>query len=108
MLLLSFFLFRLEADPKPSPVAATIPSQKPVAPAPVQQSKPMGPSKVMASAAVRLYKINQSTRAYEPVENSAMLGCAILGTGLNFQILVYNAQVTYYVFSLIVTCFISY
>lgn len=48
----------------------------------------------MASAAVRLYKINQNTRAYEPVDNGSMLGCAVLGTGLTYQILVYNAVVS--------------
>jgi hypothetical protein len=47
----------------------------------------------MASAAVRLYKMNPTTRAYEAIENGSMLGCAILGTAVSYQILVYNAQV---------------
>lgn len=47
---------------------------------------------IMTSATVRLYKINQSTRAYEPVEGGMPLGCAILGMGLTYQILVYNGQ----------------
>jgi hypothetical protein len=86
---------RIEAEQKPAaaPVPAPTKAAAPVAQSAPQPSKPLGPSKVMASAAVRLFKINQSSRAYEPVDNGSMLGCAILGTGLNFQILVYNAQV---------------
>jgi len=49
-------------------------------------------NKIMASAAVRLYKVNPATGAFEPHEGGTMLGCVLMGIGLNFQILVYNGQ----------------
>lgn len=46
----------------------------------------------MASAAVRLFKVNPSTGGYDAVEGGGLLGCVMMGTGLTFQILVYNGQ----------------
>lgn len=46
----------------------------------------------MASAAVRLYKVNPSTGAYDALEGGGLLGCVMMGTGLTFQILIYNGQ----------------
>jgi hypothetical protein len=46
----------------------------------------------MASASIRLYKVNPSTGGYDAIENGGLLGCVMMGTGLTFQILVYNAQ----------------
>lgn len=56
-------------------------------------SEKISSSNVIASAAVRLFKLNQATYAYEAVENGAMLGCVILGSAASYQLLVYNAQV---------------
>lgn len=47
----------------------------------------------MAAATVRLYRANPSTNAFEPVEGGTPLGCVVMGTGVTFQILVYNGQV---------------
>lgn len=58
-----------------------------------------GPSKVLSSAAVRLYRVNAHTRAYEAMDNGNMLGCVIMGTGINYQILIYNAQVSLFLFT---------
>ena len=46
----------------------------------------------MVSAAVRLYKINPSTGGYDSIEGGNLLGCVLMGTGLTYQILIYNAQ----------------
>ncbi len=46
----------------------------------------------MASAAVRMFKVNPSTGAYDAVDGGGLLGCVMMGTGLTFQILVYNGQ----------------
>lgn len=46
----------------------------------------------MAPAAVRLYKVNPSTGAYDAIEGGGVLGCVLMGTNLTFQILVYNSQ----------------
>jgi hypothetical protein len=46
----------------------------------------------MASAAVRLFKVNPSTGGYDAVDGGGLLGCVMMGTGLTFQILIYNAQ----------------
>ena len=47
----------------------------------------------MASATVRLFKVNPSTNAYDSVDGGNQLGCVIMGTGTTFQILIYNGQV---------------
>jgi len=47
----------------------------------------------MASATVRLYRINPATNGYEAVEGGSPLGCVLVGSGKAFQVLVYNAQV---------------
>ena len=49
--------------------------------------------KVLASAAVRLFKVDYSTNNYVAVANGDMLGCVLMGTVRAFQILVYNGQV---------------
>ena len=49
--------------------------------------------KVLASAAVRLFKVDYSTNKYVAVANGDMLGCVLMGTVRAFQILVYNGQV---------------
>jgi len=46
----------------------------------------------MSSASVRLYKSNPSTGAYDAHEGGSRLGCVVMGSGLQFQILVYNGQ----------------
>ena len=46
----------------------------------------------MASAAIRLFKVNPSTGAYDAMDGGGLLGCVLMGTGLTFQILVYNGQ----------------
>ena len=46
----------------------------------------------MVSAAVRLFKFNTITNVYDAIENSSVLGCVLMGYGVTFQILVYNAQ----------------
>ena len=66
------------------------PKEEPIASA----AKTPGPSKVLASSAVRLYRVNPTTRAYEAVENGNALGCVVLGCGMNYQLLVYNAEVS--------------
>ena len=47
----------------------------------------------MASATVRLFKVNPSTNAYDAVDGGSQLGCVIMGSGSTFQILIYNGQV---------------
>lgn len=49
-------------------------------------------SKAMASATVRLYRMNPSTNAYEAIAGAAPLGCVAMGVGSMFQLLVYNSQ----------------
>lgn len=46
----------------------------------------------MVSAAVRLYKVNAATGAYDAIEGGSLLGCVLMGTHLTYQILVYNSQ----------------
>mmetsp|Transcript_23282 Transcript_23282/g.31901 ORF Transcript_23282/g.31901 Transcript_23282/m.31901 type:complete len:249 (+) Transcript_23282:63-809(+) len=58
--------------------------------------KPVGPPKVIASTAVRLFKVNPATNAYEAVDNGAALGCVVLGSGVVFHLLIYNAQQVQY------------
>jgi hypothetical protein len=53
----------------------------------------LSPHKVLASAAVRLFKVDYSTNNYVAVANGDMLGCVLMGTVRAFQILVYNGQV---------------
>lgn len=50
-----------------------------------------GPSKVIASSAIRLYKYESS--GYEAQAGGSPLGCVILGSGTQYQLLIYNAQV---------------
>ena len=70
----------------PKPAGAT-------APAPATgSSTSQNQSQIIASAAVRLYKVSPATGSFEPHEGGAMLGCVLMGVGLNFQILVYNGQ----------------
>eukprot|EP01038_Epipyxis_sp_PR26KG_P012106 gene12106-16203_t len=64
----------------------------PVGASKIVTPKTIGPSKIMHSAAVRLYKINSTTSAYEAVENGSPLGCVVMGMGDTFQILIYNGQ----------------
>ena len=51
------------------------------------------PHKVLASAAVRLFKVDSTTNNYVAVANGDLLGCVLMGTVRAFQILVYNGQV---------------
>jgi hypothetical protein len=53
----------------------------------------LSPHKVLASAAVRLFKVDYSTNNYVAVANGDMLGCVLMGTVRAFHILVYNGQV---------------
>jgi len=53
----------------------------------------LSPHKVLASAAVRLFKVDYITNNYVAVANGDMLGCVLMGTVRAFQILVYNGQV---------------
>jgi hypothetical protein len=46
----------------------------------------------MASAVVRLYKVNPASGAYDALEGGGPLGCVAMGSGATFQILVYNGQ----------------
>jgi hypothetical protein len=72
----------------------TVASPSPAASAPAPAAgKTPGASKVLGSSPVRLYRVNPTTRAYEPVDNGSVLGCVVMGTGINYQLLVYNAQV---------------
>lgn len=48
---------------------------------------------MLANAPVHLYKLNPATRGYDAVEGGGLLGCVLMGSGLNFQLLIYNAQV---------------
>ncbi|RYG95414.1 hypothetical protein EON65_56015, partial [archaeon] len=41
---------------------------------------------------MRLYRVSPSTGGYEPIENGGPLGSVIIGSGVSFQLLVYNAQ----------------
>ena len=59
-------------------------------------AKTPGPSKILSPASVRLYRVNPHTRAYEAMDNGNPLGCVIMGTGIQYQILIYNAQVSTY------------
>jgi len=73
--------------------AAPVPAPAPVkAAASASVSAPTLVSKPMASATVRLYRMNPSTNAYEPIAQAGPLGCVAMGFGSVFQILVYNAQ----------------
>ena len=66
------------------------PTQEPTSssePAPAQTSK------VLASAAIRLYQLNPQTNGYDAVSGGNPLGCVIVGMGLAYQILVYDGQV---------------
>jgi len=75
--------------PKPAPA----PAPAPAAGSSMSTTAPsQNQSQIMASAAVRLYKVNPATGSFEPHEGGAMLGCVLMGVGLNFQILVYNGQ----------------
>lgn len=77
-----------KVEQKASPVVG-----KPSVSAPTPQDNgSLGPSKIMGSATIRLYKINPTTRAYESVEGGTPLGCVAMGTGNSYQILVYNGQ----------------
>ncbi len=73
----------------PTPVAATssttTTTTAAAAVAPTQ-------SKVLASATVRLYKMNASTRQFEAHENGSPLGCILMGMGLTYQLFIYNGQ----------------
>ena len=51
---------------------------------------------MLANAAVHLYKLNPTTRGYDAVEGGGLLGCVLMGSGLNFQLLIYNSQVCSY------------
>jgi hypothetical protein len=51
------------------------------------------PRQVLASAAVRLYKLNSSTGGYEAHAGGTPLGCVLVGSGVVFQLLIYNGQV---------------
>lgn len=53
-------------------------------------------SKVLASAAIRLYQLNPQTNAYDAVGGGNPLGCVIMGMGVAYQILVYDGQVLCY------------
>jgi hypothetical protein len=57
------------------------------------QSRPQSTSKVLASAAVRLYQLNPQTNGYDAVSGGNPLGCVIVGMNLSYQILVYDGQV---------------
>ena len=48
---------------------------------------------MLANSPVHLYKLNPATRAYDAIEGGGLLGCVLMGSGLNFQLLIYNAQV---------------
>lgn len=76
----------------PKPTVTTSSSSSGAA-APVSStSSSQNQSQIVSSAAVRLYKVNPATGSFEPHEGGAMLGCVLMGLGLNFQILVYNGQ----------------
>ncbi len=49
-------------------------------------------SKIMNYSQVRLFKINPTTNSYEPHEGGGVLGCVLMGAGINFQLLIYNGQ----------------
>jgi hypothetical protein len=49
------------------------------------------PSKVLASAHVRLYKVNTSTGAYEACAEGAAMGAVVIGTGGTYALLVYDS-----------------
>lgn len=74
----------------PAPAKA-VPAAAPVAAA-GQVVAPTLASKAMASATVRLYRMNPATNAYEPIAQASPLGCVTMGVGSMFQILVYNSQ----------------
>ncbi len=85
--------FKMPSRPAPTATAPAAASPAPVAPT-AGSAKTPGASKILASSPVRLYRVNPSTRAYEPVDNGSVLGCVVMGTGINYQLLVYNAQVS--------------
>ena len=45
-------------------------------------------SKIMNYSQVRLFKINPTTNSYEPHEGGGVLGCVLMGVGINFQLLI--------------------
>ena len=49
-------------------------------------------SKIMNYSQVRLFKINPTTNSYEAHEGGGVLGCVLMGAGINFQLLIYNGQ----------------
>lgn len=55
-------------------------------------AKAPAPSKVIFSAAVRLYKLNPYTNGYDAHENGQPLGMVVVGSGSVYNILIYNAQ----------------
>lgn len=75
---------------------AAVQQQTPVAAQQQQQqteAPPQSTSKVLASAAIRLYQLNPHTNAYDAVNGGNPLGCVIVGMNLSYQILVYDGQV---------------
>jgi hypothetical protein len=67
--------------------------QQPQADTQQQQSRPQSTSKVLASAAIRLYSLNPHTNGYDAVNGGNPLGCVIMGMNTSYQILVYDGQV---------------
>lgn len=47
---------------------------------------------MLASAAVRLYKLNPDTGGYDSHAGGVALGCVVLGGGDKYNILVYNSE----------------
>ena len=60
---------------------------------PQAQQPAQNTSKVLASAAIRLYQLNPQTNGYDAVNGGNPLDCVIVGMNLSYQILVYDGQV---------------
>lgn len=62
---------------------------KPSTASPVVSSTP---SAIVHSATITLYQFNASTAKYTPMESSALLGCVLVGSGIEYDLLIYNNQ----------------
>lgn len=76
------------------PASISVPGPTAASPAPAPAPAPAAAprSAVLASGAVRLYRINPATGGYEAHEGGQMLGCVIMGHTTTYQILIYNGQ----------------
>ena len=52
----------------------------------------LNPPKVLSTATVYLYKVNNSNGEYEMCADGTRLGCVIYGSGIDYKILIYDQK----------------